>query len=144
MLPPFACADELAHIRVSADGTHFVKGYGSERFVVWGVNYDHDHSGRLLDEYWNHEWETVAEDFQEIKTLGANCVRIHLQLGMFLDAPNRPNDTALKQLAKLIQLAEDTGLYLDLTGLACYHKNNIPAWYDALSEDERWNAQATF
>ena len=144
LLPAVATAENLSHIKVSEDGSHFVRGPASERFVVWGVNYDHDHSGRLLDEYWIDEWKTVVEDFREIKLLGANCVRIHLQLGKFLDAPDKPNTAALAQLAKLIRLAEDTGLYLDLTGLACYHKAAIPAWYDTLTEENRWKAQAVF
>ena len=139
-----ACAEPLQPIRVSDDGTHFVRADRGERFVVWGVNYDHDGSGRLLDEYWIDEWDTVVEDFGEIKSLGANCVRIHLQLGKFMDAPDRPNDAALRQLGGLVALAEQTGLYLDITGLACYHKKNIPPWFDSLSEQDRWAVQARF
>lgn len=134
----------LEPIRVGDDGSHFVEATSGERFIVWGVNYDHDGSGRLLDEYWQDEWETVVEDFAEIKALGANCVRIHLQLGLFMKGPNEPNQSALRQLAKLVTLAEESELYLDVTGLACYHKKNIPAWYDALGEQERWNVQANF
>jgi len=134
----------LEHVRVSDDGTHFVRGETAKRFVVWGVNYDHDDSGDLLDEYWIERWPVVVEDFQEIRDLGANCVRVHLQFGKFMDAPERPNPAALRQLAKLVKLAEDTGLYLDITGLACYHKKNIPDWYDKLSESDRWAAQAVF
>lgn len=144
LLPPIVSAEPLDHIRVSDDGTHFVHGESAERFIVWGVNYDHDRAGRLLDEYWIDEWPTVVEDFGEIKVLGANCVRIHLQLGKFLDTPDTPNVAALAQLEKLVQLAENNGLYLDVTGLACYHKKNIPVWYDTLSEQDRWKAQAVF
>ena len=125
VLSAMASAEPLDHIRVSDDKTHFVHGESAERFIVWGVNYDHDRAGRLLDEYWIDEWPTVVEDFGEIKALGANCVRIHLQLGKFLDTPDTPNVAALAQLEKLVQLAEDEGLYLDVTGLACYHKKNI-------------------
>ena len=131
---------DLDPIRVSDDKTHFVRGESNERFTVWGVNYDHDSEGHLLDEYWFDQWETVVEDFREIRSLGANCVRIHLQLGKFMEGPDKPNQTALAQLAKLIRLAEDTGLYLDITGLACYHKKNIPAWYDRLEESKRSSA----
>src|SRR5262249_48363263 len=35
-------------------------------------------------------------------------------------------------------------LYLDLTGLGCFHKKDVPAWYDALSEKDRWDVQARF
>ena len=139
-----AGAEPLDHIRVSDDGSHFVRAATGGRFVVWGVNYDHDGPGRLLDEYWINEWQTVVEDFREIKALGCNCVRIHLQVGKFMDAPDKPNTAALKQLGKLVKLAEDTGLYLDVTGLACYHKKNIPAWFDKLSEPDRWAVQARF
>jgi hypothetical protein len=47
-------------------------------------------------------------------------------------------------LAKLIELAEQQGLYLDLTGLGCYHKRDVPAWYDKLDEQSRWEVQARF
>ncbi len=137
-------ANTLDHVRVSEDGSGFVRGQAAEPFVVWGVNYDHDRSGRLLDEYWIEEWKTVEEDFREMKALGANCVRIHLQLGKFMETADKPNAAALEQLAKLVKLAENQELYLDITGLACYHKANIPAWYDQLSEQDRWKAQALF
>jgi hypothetical protein len=41
-------------------------------------------------------------------------------------------------------LAERLQLYLDVTGLACYHKSDVPLWYDQLSEQARWEVQARF
>jgi len=137
-------ATAMDHVSVSDDKRSFALKPSMTAFSPWGVNYDHDDSGRLLDEYWLEEWNTVVQDFHEIKSLGANCVRIHLQYGKFMDAADKPNVTSLQQLAKLVKLAEETGLYLDITGLACYHKANIPEWYDALSEADRWTAQAKF
>jgi len=131
-------------IRVSADGTHFVRAGSGRPFVVWGVNYDHDRDGRLIEDYWRDEWATVAEDFWEIRNLGANTVRVHLQLGRFMDSPSEPSAGALRQLARLVKLAEETGLYLDITGLGCYHRKDVPGWYDALDETGRWEAQALF
>src|SRR5262249_22259300 len=32
----------------------------------------------------------------------------------------------------------------DLTGLGCYHKKDVPGWYNQLAEKERWAAQARF
>jgi hypothetical protein len=43
-----------------------------------------------------------------------------------------------------LSLAEEIGLYLNLTGLGCYHKQDVPAWYDQLDEKQRWKAQANF
>ena len=133
-------------IRVSDDGDYFVKGDSDEKFVVWGVNYDHDGKGqgRLLDDYWHDEWDTVVEDFAEIKGLNANVVRIHLQLPKFMDAPDKPNDRNLDRLKELLNLAESNGLYLDITGLGCYHKQDVPSWYDELSEQDRWKVQEKF
>jgi hypothetical protein len=71
-------------------------------------------------------------------------VRVHLQTGKFLRSAREADPNALKKLGRLVRLAEQTGLYLDLTGLGCYHKKDVPPWYDALSEAERWAAQAVF
>lgn len=131
-------------IRISRDGRSFVLSCSGRRFVPWGFNYDHNAQGRLLEDYWDDEWKSVASDFQEMKQLGANVVRIHLQFGRFMGGPDRPNRHSLNQLGRLLALAERTGLYLDLTGLGCYHKQDVPAWYDALSEAARWKAQARF
>jgi hypothetical protein len=79
-----------------------------------------------------------------MKELGANVVRIHLQLAKFMDAPDKPNEKSLERLSRLLQVSERTGLYLDITGLACYHKKDVPQWYDSMDEAGRWNIQAHF
>jgi hypothetical protein len=142
-----ASAAGLDRVRISADGKSFVLAETGRPFRVWGVNYDHDSDGehgRLLEDYWEAEWETVRSDFQEMKELGANVVRIHLQTGKFMSAADTPNEKSLAQLRKLLSLAEETGLYLDLTGLGCYHRGDTPPWYDELDEAARWEAQARF
>ena len=134
----------LDRIRVSDDKTHFVRGAAGERIEMWGFNYDRDDAGRLLEDYWATEWETVVEDFREMKALGANVVRVHLQLGRFMKGADEPDAENLDRLSRLVRLAEETGLYLDVTGLGCYHKHDVPAWYDALEEAGRWEVQARF
>jgi hypothetical protein len=133
----------MPFVRVSDDKTGFVLDTGRP-FVPWGFNYDHDAKGRLIEDYWDDEWDAVAGDFREMKQLGANVVRVHLQFGKFMTAADVPNPKALDRLGKLLGLAEETGLYLDLTGLGCYHKADVPAWYDGLTEADRWAAQAAF
>jgi len=142
--PVGASPPALDWIRPSADGSHFVRHDSAERFVAWGFNYDHDLPGRLIEDYWRVEWDRVVEDFGEIRDLGANVVRIHLQLGRFMTSADRADVAALERLARLVELAESTGLYLNLTGLGCYHKRDVPAWYDCLSETDRWEVQARF
>ncbi|MCC9607352.1 glycoside hydrolase family 5 protein [Blastopirellula sp. JC732] len=139
-----AFATAMEPIKISSDGHGFVYAASGKPFTPWGFNYDHDGQGRLLEDYWNDEWKTVEEDFAEMKALGANVVRIHLQLGRFMETAEKPNSQALAQLTKLLELAEQQELYLDLTGLGCYHKQDIPAWYDEMDEATRWKTQAAF
>ena len=135
---------KLQRIRVSDDGRGFVLADSGGSFVPWGFNYDHDETGRLIEDYWDAEWAKVDADFCEMHDLGANVVRMHLQLGKFLETADRPNRRSLARLADLLKSAESNRLYLDLTGLGCYHKQDVPAWYDALDEQSRWKAQAVF
>ncbi len=139
-----AVADAMPTVHVSDDKQSFVLHPTGKQFVPWGFNYDHDRDGRLLEDYWDKEWKTIEADFAEMKQLGANVVRIHLQFGKFMKDAKTPIPASLRRLDNLINLAEDTGLYVDLTGLGCYHKNDVPAWYDKLDEAERWGAQAAF
>jgi hypothetical protein len=140
---PLLAAD-LPFIQISADKTGFVQSGTNKPFIPWGFNYDHDEKGRLIEDYWVDEWPKIEADFAEMKQLGANVVRIHLQTGKFLEAADKPNEAALRQLARLVKLAEKDRLYLDLTGLGCYHKQDVPEWYDELEEQGRWQAQARF
>ncbi len=144
VLGTFANGGEMALICPSDDGKGFVCADSGRRFVAWGFNYDHDRNHRLIEDYWVSEWPTVVEDFREIKALGANVVRIHLQVRRFMNGPAEPNEAALAQLARLVKLAEENGLYLDVTGLACYLKKDVPKWYDALDEVGRWEVQSQF
>jgi hypothetical protein len=144
LLSGLARAEEMPWVRVSDDRRGFVLDGKATPLVLWGFNYDHDERGRLLEDYWETEWSKVEEDFREMKDLGANVVRIHLQFGRFMKGPAEPNQAALERLARLVELARRLRLYLDLTGLGCYHKKDVPAWYDALAEQPRWDAQARF
>jgi len=139
-----ALGGEMPWVAVAKDKKSFVLDPSGKAFTPWGFNYDHDDKGRLIEDYWEAEWPKVERDFRAMKKLGANVVRVHLQLGRFLDGPDKPNDKALDRLSKLVLLAESTGLYLNLTGLDCYHKKDVPAWYDRLAEKDRWDAQARF
>jgi hypothetical protein len=146
-LLPLAPAQETSNVpwvAVNKDKKGFVLEPSGKPFVLWGFNYDRDSDGRLIEDYWDDEWPSLEAHFGQMKKLGANVVRVHLQIGKFMTAPDKANEKALSQLDKLLRLAEKERLYLDLTGLGCYHKKDVPAWYDKLSEKERWAVQADF
>ncbi len=132
----------MERIIISPDGAGFVHAESGTPFVPWGVNYGHD--GRLMEDFWEDEWNILEEDFREIAGMGGNVVRVHLQFCKFMNSPTEPNERAFELLARLMQLGEETGLYLDITGLASYRPSDRCAWFDELAEQDRWAAQAIF
>lgn len=134
----------LESIRISRDGRRFEEAVSGREFRPRGFNYDHDPQGRLIEDYWHDEWELVVRDIGRMRQLGANLVRIHLQFGRFCPQPGEVSSRELDRLQRLVELAERERLYLDLTGLGCYHKADVPRWYDELEESDRWRAQGVF
>ncbi len=135
---------DMPQVRVADDNRGFVLSDSGDPFVPWGFNYDHDENGRLLEDYWAEEWPKVEEDFREMKQLGANVARIHLQIAKYMTDSETTNEANLDRLSLLVALAEKTGIYLDITGLACYRKKDVPRWYDELNEAQRWAVQCRF
>lgn len=140
----YAAPAPLERIVVSPDRSHFALAGSGASFRPWGFNYDHDPAGRLLEDYWQDEWPVVERDFAAMRAFGANVARIHLQVGRFMKSARKPDGRSLKQLARLLKLAERTGLYLDVTGLGCYNRADTPAWYNDLDEARRWEVQSRF
>lgn len=139
-----AQSQPMPWVVVASDQKGFALSPSGQPFIPWGFNYDHDAQGRLLEDYWQTQWTAVERHFAQMQALGANVVRIHLQLGKFMDSPDRPNAASINRLGQLVKLAERIRIYLDVTGLGCYHKPDVPAWYDQLPESERWDVQARF
>ncbi|MEZ0264936.1 MAG: cellulase family glycosylhydrolase [Phycisphaerae bacterium] len=135
-------ASALERVEVAKDAKGFVLAPSGKAFVPWGLNYGNNH--RLIEDFWDAEWATVEGDWAEMKAMGANVVRVHLQFGKFMKSADRPSEKSLALLAKLLALSEKAGIYVDVTGLACYRKADVPGWYDSLSETDRWAAQAVF
>jgi hypothetical protein len=133
---------KMQAIKLAEDGRSFILAHSKSPFVPWGHNYGN--GGRLMEDFWEDEWQTLAEDFREMRALGANVVRVHLQFGKFMTSAQEANAKALAKLGQLVKLAERNRLYLDVTGLACYRKADVPPWYDGLDEQARWSAQAVF
>jgi hypothetical protein len=136
---------EMPRVRVSDGGAGFVLSGTNQPFVPWGFNYLGQFK-RLAEDDWDTEagWNRIEKDFREMRRLGANVVRWHLQFETYMEAADQPDVEQLARLKRLLKLARSTGLYLDLTGLNCFRINRIPPWYDELSEGDRWKAQAVF
>jgi hypothetical protein len=62
----------------------------------------------------------------------------------FFDGPQNVNTQAVDRLERLLAIAEKSGIYLQITGLACYQIDNRMAWYDTLDDERRWKTQEFF
>jgi hypothetical protein len=133
---------QLERIRIDESGRGFVTEKSHKVFRPWGFNYGNQ--GRLMEDFWESDFESLAGDLREMKALGANVVRVHLQVNKFMRSPKEMNQTALALFERLLKSAEQAGIYVDVTGLACYRPSDNAPWYDALPETERWQAQGVF
>ena len=129
---------------IKIQNNKFINESGEE-LILWGFNYDRS-TETLMEDHWDEDdfWNNFKDDFYEMKAFGANVVRLHLQYNKYMDSPTAPNASAFDNLLMMVKIAEDSGLYLDLTGLGSYRKSDAPQWYNDLDEAERWNAQAVF
>ncbi len=141
--PATAPREAMERVRITEDGKGFVLAESKTPFVPWGFNFV-GRFGQIVEEYWEDDWPSVEEDFRRMRELGADVVRLHLQLGTYMATAEAVDAAAIEQLQRTLNLARDYGLYLKLTGLGCYHLDAVPAWYDALSEADRWQVQARF
>lgn len=137
-------AKPITKISLNSNGV-FVDTNGNS-FYPWGLNYTNPENVGLIEDNWINPdvWNTISNDFVEMKALNANVVRIHLQFNKFMNGPEEPNEESLNKLLELVNLAESKKLYLDITGLAAYRKSDSPIWYDNLDDNDRWKAQEFF
>jgi hypothetical protein len=129
--------------RVERDGRDLVAA--GERFRVWGFNYGLGRRYPILsyfDRPTRSGLDRVVADMRRARSLGANTLRVYLELKAFMQGPRRPNRRALAALATLLDRAERLRVYLDLTGNLVWR--TPPAWYDALPEQARWKVQTRF
>jgi hypothetical protein len=135
-----AFAAEMESVRVAADQRGFALKPSGNRFVPWGHNYASvDILQRLASDP-----TRVEREFAEMKDAGTNVVRIHPEMPHILTGPDQADPVALDQLQKLLSIAEDSGIRVMITGLACYQIKDHMAWYDSMEERDRWNTQVFF
>jgi hypothetical protein len=86
----------------------------------------------------------VRRDFSKARRLGANTIRVFLELPVFMTGPVRVRQAQLQALRRVITAAEHRRLYLDITGALDWHEQPSTDWFDELTERGRWGAQERF
>jgi hypothetical protein len=127
-------------VKVAPDKKGFVLSPSGERYIPWGHNY----ASVDLMERLAKDPARVEREFAEMKAAGTTVARIHPEMPQIMLGPDKADPKALEQLQKLLKIAEKTGIYLKITGLASYQIKDRMAWYDSLAEQDRWKTQAFF
>ena len=118
-------------IRVAPDGWHFETAKSHKTFIPFGVNY-YDPGTYHTVPYGAFEvigkFDSARTDrhFGQLKTLGANIVRIFLSTVSFEPQLFRLNDTSFQTLDVLISLARKHNMYLILDLVETWEGE--PAW----------------
>ncbi len=140
-------------VRIKADGSGFEGAVSLRPFSVWGGDLPYP-----------QPITTMVDDFRDVRRMGANTIRLLLETEDLVNAPScggcapTINATALNQLGDVATAADQTGIYLDITGIGIdsHHgpvnmteTNPFHSWYDDLGssgadEQLRWQAQTVF
>ena len=120
---------------------------GSVPFRAWGFNWgtgDHMPTLTYLDNPTAENYQTVAAELQTAKNMGANSMRVYVELSQVMSGPTTVRQSTLTALQNLLSLAASDGIYLDITGDLVWRVNLSPAWYEQMSDGARWQVQAQF
>ncbi len=130
----------MERVVIADDGQGFQSLPSHKAFVPWG----HNSSCVNLLERMKQDPAAVKKQWLEMKAAGTNVIRIHPEMPRILRGPDEIDTAAMDHIKALLALAEETGMYLKITGLACYNIKDRMPWYDAMKETERWKTQAFF
>ena len=116
------------------------------RFTPWGMRTP----GIIAESFWNDDFDRLVEAFPRNPAMGSNIVRFNLQFSAFVGPPSpghpdgTPNKTNLARLQDTVDLAEQTGMYIELSGLRIQLDYDNGDWYATRDEAARWRSQAVF
>lgn len=139
------CASAQAPARITADGSGLTAG--AQPFVAFGFNYAFGHTYptlRYFDRPTKARLRLVSRQLDEARRMGANTLRVFLEIGQFMDDRRTPRKEALDAYERLLRIAQRKGLYLDVSGNLSWRPWRRDRWYDRLSERSRWRTQARF
>ena len=136
----------LDRLQVDRSGDYLVGASTGVRFTPWGMRTP----GVIPETFWNDDFDRLVEAFRETRRMGSNLVRFNLQFSSFVGPPSpghpdgTPNKANLARLQDTVDLAEQTGMYIELSGLRIQLDYDNGDWYATRDEAARWRSQAVF
>jgi len=133
----------LPKIHIAPDGRTFVTADGT-RFVPFGVNYYRPDTGWAPQMWSKFDAGAVRADFERMRDLGVNCVRVFLTYAAFCKEPGKLEADGLAKFEQFLAMAEAAGIYVHPTGLD--HWEPLPDWakVDRVADEAHLNALAEF
>lgn len=92
---PAGRAAGMDQVAVSKDGRGFVLQPSGKPFVPWGLNYGNH--GRLIEDYWESDWQAVEKDFTDVKALGGREERTLQACAEMVGGPAAHNSAVDRQ-----------------------------------------------
>jgi hypothetical protein len=140
---PSAGAAAMARISVHGDRLYA----GAKPWRAWGMNWGVSNEAPIIA-YFDHptaaNLAVLRTQLGTARSMGANSMRVYLQLGQVMATPTHPHKQTLVALQRLLALAHDDRVYLDITGDLVWRPSRAPQWYERLSWQARWRVQARF
>jgi hypothetical protein len=109
----------------------------------WGVG-DHTPVVSFFDNPTAANFSVLKRELRTAHGMGANSMRVYLQLGQVMATATRSRQATLTALRDLLTVAQDDGIYLDITGDLVWQPSRAPTWYERMPWQERWQVQARF
>jgi hypothetical protein len=140
---PAAHATAMPRISVRGDRLYA----GTKPWRAWGMNWGVNNHAPVIayfDQPTTANLALLRTELATARSLGANSMRIYLQLGQVMASPTQPRTRTLTALQRLLALAQRDRIYLDITGDLVWRPARAPAWYARLGWQARWHVQARF
>ncbi len=102
------------------------------RFVPCGVTYYRPGTGWAPQVWKQFDADATRRDFQRMKRMGLNVARVFVSFGSFYTQKGRLDAKGLAKFDRMLDLADETGLYLHPTGPDAWE--GIPAWAASLGD----------
>jgi hypothetical protein len=121
------------------------------RFVPWGNNYTNANANHVRntipEDLMHSDLGTILVDLDKLADVAppdgrGNVIRLHVQMHRFLVDATAVDPEAFARLARVIEAAEDRGLYVMLCGLGYRYPHDNPLWIAQQDEAARWATQA--
>ena len=127
--PAAPSPNKLPKIVVDVAHKGFMNEKG-ERFIPVGVNYYRPDTG-WAPQFWKKmDVETTRRDFQKMKELGINVVRVFVTYGSFYSQPGQLDAEGLAKFDQLLDIADEFGIYVHPTGPEGWEM--MPEWTNPL------------